>query len=107
MRWLVVSSLFLGLVGGCAARTGPDGVPGRYDNSLLRLGTGFAAKEACTCLFVAGHDEAFCRQLVRVKPDIARFKVDRQAREVHARALGLSKTVARYQGEGLGCTIVE
>lgn len=91
--------LLAGLLAGCGPKTA------RYDNSLFELGSGFAAKEVCSCLFVSGHDERFCADWVRVKPDVARFKVDYVAKTVRARALLMGKQVARYQGEPLGCTL--
>jgi hypothetical protein len=86
---------------------GPKGDVHTYDNSLFRLGSGFSAKEVCSCVFVMERDEDFCRQWTRVSPDIARFTVDRDARQVHARALGLGHTVARWVDDETGCVIVE
>lgn len=95
-RWLSLGLLAL-------SACGPKEV--RYDNSLLELGSGFAAKEVCTCVFVAGHEKTFCKELVRVKPNVARFRIDRADQEVRARALGLAPKTARYQGPGLGCAL--
>jgi hypothetical protein len=94
--------LLLVLLVACAPKTEVR----RYDNSLFELGAAFAAKEVCSCVFVAGRDEADCREWTRVKPDVARFRVDREASEVTARALGMAKTTARYEGDGLGCVLV-
>lgn len=81
-------------------------VPG-YHSSLFRLGSGFAAQEACSCLFVMGMDEDFCREWVRVSPDVAKFRVDRDEQRVKARALGMGRTSAVYTGERTGCRIEE
>jgi hypothetical protein len=89
------------LVAACA----PKADVRRYDSSLFEIGAAFAAKEVCSCVFVSGRDETDCREWTRVEPNVARFRVDREAREVTARALGMAKTVARYQGDGLGCTL--
>lgn len=78
-----------------------------YTSSLFRLGSGFAAQEACSCLFVMGRDEEFCREWVRVSPDVARFRVDYEAKVVKARALGMGRTSARYTGPRTGCVIEE
>jgi len=96
---VIRSVVLLGLLAGCGPKAG------RYDNSLFELGSGFAAKEVCSCLFVSNHDEAYCRQLVRVKPDVAKFRVDYVAKTVKARALGMGKQIARYDGEGFGCVL--
>lgn len=99
---MVVLWITLGMLG-----CGKNGAVKRYDNSLFDLASGFSAKEVCSCVFVGGHDEAFCRELTRVSPDVAKFSVDQEARAVTARALGMGRTRAVYQGDGLGCTIVE
>ncbi|MEN0063986.1 MAG: hypothetical protein AAGA48_17665 [Myxococcota bacterium] len=91
--------LWLGLLTACGPKEG------RYDNSLLELGSGFAAKEVCSCLFVSKLDESYCREMARVKPNVARFKVDYGRKTVRARALGLGKQVARFVGDGQGCVL--
>ena len=78
-----------------------------YSSSLFRLGSGFAAQEACSCLFVMGMDEDFCREWVRVSPDVAKFRVDWENKRVKARALGMGHTSAVYTGERTGCIIEE
>lgn len=83
-----------------------DQVP-EYASSLFRLGSGFAAQEACSCLFVMERDEDFCREWVRVSPDVARFRVDHEAKRVNARALGMGRTSAVYTGPRTGCIIEE
>lgn len=88
----------------------PVTLPGdaeRYDNGLFELAAGFAAKEACSCVFVLGRDEEFCATWTRVSPAVARFKVDREVKTVTARALGMAKTVARYTDTRTGCVIVQ
>jgi len=97
----LLTILVLALVSACGPKEG------RYDNSLFELGSGFAAKEACSCLFVSGRDEAFCKEWTRVKPNVARFKVNYVDQTVTARALLMGKQVARYRGEGLGCVLDE
>lgn len=94
VRWLSLAVLV-----GCGPKEG------RYDNSLFELGSGFAAKETCSCLFVEGHDVSFCRELVRVKPNVARFRVNYEAKTVRGRALGLGRQVARYAGPEVGCVL--
>ena len=79
----------------------------KYDNSLFQLGSGFAAKEACSCRFVMERDEAFCSEWVRVSPDLGRFEVDEEAKEVSARTLGMGRAKARFIDDEVGCRIVE
>jgi len=90
---------------------GPVGDPtplsGRvYAAPLLQLGSAFAAKGACSCIHVAGRDEDWCRDWLRVSPDVARWRM-RKDGSVTARALGMAKTTARYQGPGRGCVLVD
>ena len=93
------------------APRGPVGEPapqtGRvYETGLLKIATRFAAKEACSCLFVAERDEDWCRDWLRVSPDVARWRV-KGSDTVQARALGLARSTARFEGRGTGCRIVE
>lgn len=77
----------------------------KYDTSLLHLGTGFNAKELCSCVFVVGQDEETCAAILRVSPDVARGSVDREARTVTSRALGGWKRTARYVDARTGCVL--
>lgn len=84
---------------------GAAALPDRYATSLLHLGTGFAAKEACACIFVHGRDEDTCRAWIKVSPDVARIRVSPEDREVRAKALGGWETVATWGGPGEGCRL--
>jgi len=79
--------------------------PPKYDAGILHLASGFSAKEVCSCVFVMGRDEAFCKEWTRVSPDVARFKVDREAREVTASALGMGRRKARFVYDQTGCVL--
>jgi hypothetical protein len=70
--------------------------PQKYSASLLSLATAFAAQEGCSCRFVMERDDAFCRDWIRVSPDIARITVDEQAKTVTSRALMGWKRTARF-----------
>jgi len=80
------------------------GSPAKYEAGLLKLGSGVAAKEVCSCLFIMGQDEAFCREWTKVSPDIAKFKVDYEEKTVKSRAL-FARSAARYVGPREGCVI--
>lgn len=82
-----------------------EGKAAKYDNGLFELASGFAAQEVCSCVFVMGRDEDFCAEWTRVSPDVAKFRVDHEAKTVKARALGMGRTTARYTGEKTGCVI--
>lgn len=95
MIWLVLA--------GCGPKAAS--LP-KYDNALLELASGFSAKEVCSCVFVAERPVEVCRDWTRVSPAVARFRVDEEAREVHATALGMKGTVARWVDADLGCVLV-
>jgi len=80
--------------------------PKKYDLGLLKIATSFAAKEMCSCVFVSGRDVEVCEGYIKVSPDVARAKVDLEAKTVRARALGMAKTEARWLGEEQGCAVV-
>jgi len=80
--------------------------PPKYDATLFQLASGFSAKETCSCVFVMGHDEEFCREWTRVSPDVAKFTVDREKREVEAKALGMGRSVARFVDDQVGCVLL-
>ncbi len=92
----------------CAARHDPGAggpPPETYDNALLELATGFAAKEGCSCIFVSGRDEEVCRSYLRVNPDVAKIKVDYENKRVTSKALGMKKTSAVWVSQEEGCVL--
>lgn len=91
-----------------AVPAGPDCAPGTpcaYEGGLLPLASGFAAKEACSCLFVAGRTEAECRAWVKVDPAVASLRIDAAHHRVVAHALGLAPAVATWEGPRHGCVL--
>ncbi|HZS41372.1 MAG TPA: hypothetical protein VFF06_31300 [Polyangia bacterium] len=72
---------------------------------LGRIGSGYAAEQTCSCLFVSGralesckHDlEPLAQKIVTLTPGDA---------EVTARVFGLMRARARYE-PGFGCALVE
>jgi hypothetical protein len=81
------------------------GAKGRYPNSDPALAAAYRAKETCSCLFVQGRDEAYCRAWTEARPDVARVEVDRPAREVRARALVFWSARARHVDARRGCVL--
>jgi hypothetical protein len=90
------AALALGLV---------PGVKGRYPNGDPALATAYRAKDTCSCLFVAGLDEAACRAWTVASPEVASVEVDRAARAVTARALLLWRARARFVDARSGCVL--
>ena len=94
-RFIAAVALALG-VGGC--------VPG-YDNNDLQLITAFTAKETCSCLFVMGMSEEYCKAWTKESPAVASWTADPAGKTVEASALYLWGARARYLGTEFGCTL--
>jgi len=88
--------VFLGVV---------PGVMGRYHNSTPSLAAAYRAKETCSCVFVQGRDEAYCRAWTEASPDVARAVVDPQGKTVRARALLFWTARARWVDRTAGCVL--
>jgi CubicO group peptidase (beta-lactamase class C family) len=70
----------------------------------LPVGSAFAAKNMCSCVFVAGMDEATVRAVELAPFGAFRTEVDYQQRQVTGSFWGWRKEVAVYR-PGLGCTM--
>ncbi len=94
------------LLGGVAVFLGfVPGALGRYRTPTPALAVAYRAKETCSCVFVEGRDDEFCRAWTVASPDIARAEVDRAGKVVRARALRFWTATARFVGEGRGCVL--
>ncbi|SEU23409.1 hypothetical protein [Stigmatella erecta] len=78
-----------------------------YDNNDLRLVTAYTAKDACSCLFVAEQDEAFCRAWVQARPAVAHLRIDAERKAVETSALLLWGARARFVDARTGCVLEE
>ena len=101
MNRAIFTVLLAGLLAGCGGNKDIH----TYDNSLFQLASGFAAKEICSCIFVAEQDEETCDEWTRVSPNVAGHHVDYNAKTVRSRSLGMGKTIARYVDAQTGCVI--
>ena len=88
-----------------SSSTAAEAPPCAYPGGLLPLASGFAAKEACSCVFVAGRSEEECAAWVKVSPAVASFRVDRERKRVVAHALGTSGASATFVDEAHGCVL--
>ncbi|HEY2745947.1 MAG TPA: hypothetical protein VGL86_15030 [Polyangia bacterium] len=72
---------------------------------LGRIGTGYAAEQTCSCLFVSGRTLESCRgDLDPLARKLVSVRVGRD--EVSASAVGIAHARARYEA-ARGCTLVE
>lgn len=74
--------------------------------SYLKMGLGFEAKELCSCLFVVGQTEAFCRDYVKVDEINPKLEIDYTKKETSAHYAGIFVERAQWHDEDSGCKIV-
>lgn len=67
----------------------------------LELFTGFAAKETCSCVFLAEQTDGYCTAFGQPGPAPVVITIDRDAKTATGTVAGTSRT-ARYS-EGKGC----
>jgi hypothetical protein len=103
--WAALGVAALLLAAALAALGILPGLNGRYRNSTPALAAAYRAKETCSCVFVEGRDEEYCRAWTVASPDVARAEVDRAARRVRARALVLWTARARFVDARSGCVL--
>lgn len=71
---------------------------------MPKIGAGFYAKEFCSCYFVNGQSEDFCRDLVHQYVPLTQLKIDSEHRTVQAESLGAVRS-ARWVSERFGCVL--
>ncbi|MGE8388847.1 MAG: amidase [Pseudomonas sp.] len=65
----------------------------------------YSAKEYCSCRFVMGFDQAYCRGYVKQWLPLSSLEEDRQRRLVRATGLG-QHNVATWQSAQAGCRLL-
>ena len=65
----------------------------------------YSAKEYCSCRFVMGFDEAYCRGYVKQYLPLGRLEEDREQRQVFADGLG-RRNQAAWGGSREGCRLL-
>ena len=118
--WDTLFRLTAAVVGGTPAATAPPppvpladagtGQTGetaamKFDTGLLRIGANYGARLACSCAFVMGQTEDYCRAWVKASPDIVKIRFDQEEKRVTATALGLVRSHARWYGAQEGCRL--
>ena len=90
MMWLIL--LVLGCVEG-------------YKNHDLELLTAYRAKDMCSCVFVQGRDEDYCRDWTKASPNLASLSVDMDTKTVHTEAMQYWSATARFVDTKQGCVL--
>src|SRR5262245_29610157 len=75
-----------------------------YENNDAELAVRQKAKETCSCLFVMELSEQQCAAWTRVSPDVAKAKIDWDAKRVDSIALGFWSASAHYE-DRTGCVL--
>jgi hypothetical protein len=71
-----------------------------------RLAGRFAAKEVCSCRFVFGQTEEYCRDYARVGPSWGlTTSVDLFEKKVHTQAFTVIRASAAFLGPKVGCAL--
>lgn len=76
-----------------------------YDNHDLQLLTSYRAKDMCSCVFVQGRDEDYCRNWTKAAPNLATLVVDTETKSVHTEALQYWSARAVWVNEREGCVL--
>ena len=76
-----------------------------YNNHDLDLLTAYRAKDMCSCMFVQGRDEDYCRDWTKASPNLASLSVDTEAQTVHTEAMQYWSATARFVDAKQGCVL--
>jgi hypothetical protein len=97
--------LTVALLGAPALLLSSDSVRADREANLFEVATGFSAKEACSCAFVAGQTDDYCKAFGQVAGTSLAVDVvvDRGAQTVTSTISGVSRTARA--AAGAGCTL--
>jgi hypothetical protein len=107
-RWGILIAIQLAIV---ALMFWPDSYTGLRIVDILSLGTGFRAKEMCTCLFVLDRSDQACNDWTREISLNASYAIDRKHKTVSSSyqwlsaSLPLFSSTAQFQDERRGCLL--
>jgi hypothetical protein len=86
----------------CALLLGGAAIAYQRARGAASVGAGYAAKELCSCVFVAGRSLASCRP--DLPESMARVEVELLPHGVRAFVTGFAQRVAHHE-PGFGCTL--
>jgi hypothetical protein len=96
-KWIIAAALAAVLAAGAGAVFASDAP------AFLRIGTAYAAKQTCSCLFVSGRELASCKgEYDQTSARLLSWRADE--RSVTVSALGLVSAEAVFE-EGFGCRL--
>jgi hypothetical protein len=73
------------------------------DTDIPHLLTGFSAKETCSCAFVVGQTDDYCKAFGQQKGFNITITIDHTAQKITSTYQGLARTASAKQGAG--CTL--
>lgn len=76
-----------------------------YQTHDVSLATHYAAKQLCSCLFVMGMGEDYCRAWTRTEPASAFWSSNAILKRVDAHVFGLWKAGAHFVDDEVGCVL--
>ncbi|MHB8879143.1 MAG: hypothetical protein ACYC8T_36045 [Myxococcaceae bacterium] len=77
----------------------------QYRTNDLMFAPSYTAKESCSCLFVMGQTEEYCRAWTKASPQVANFTVDYKTKTVEAHAIMMWGARAHYVSDRAGCVL--
>ncbi len=107
-RWLALLFAQLGII---TLILWPDSLTGLRILDILSLGTGYRAKEFCTCLFVLERSEENCNAVTKDISLNAAYSIDLNRKAISSSfqwlgaSLPLFPSVATFQDERRGCLL--
>lgn len=90
------------VLAGCANETA---TPRTFANSDLELAVGNSARMGCSCMFVMGQTEEYCRAWVKASPDVAKVTFDTANKRVESSAFVSWAATAHYVDDKRGCVL--
>lgn len=78
-----------------------------YTLDDIHIGLGFMAKETCSCAFVVGQTDEFCRAYGDLDAIPVKIAVNRAAKTSSAEFLWFWNRFAVYDGPGAGCRLID
>ncbi len=76
----------------------------KYQSSLGSIGSHYGSRMYCACRFVEKQSEEYCKEIVKVKPDVIRIREEQKT--IKGSVYGFYKSEAEYVDEHMGCKTI-